>query len=204
MVPLPFLRIFCNVSARISEFLAISQHALEVIPLPDGSLPLRLFMRAPSDDGFEGAHNGPDRAGGDGRLAQIARRKGAAVLRPYKRFGGSCADRESARFREDSNDPVKMIRHDHKFVEFDVSKVQRNSNPTFPNEPAQGVRNKIRPCDVPENAVSLSRTYRNEVCIWSTVVPPFEPNGLPVHSLRVLDHQLTPRGVSHVWQTKGL
>ena len=198
-VQLPFLRIFCNVSARIGEFLAISQHALEVIPLPDGSPPLQLFMRAPSDDGFEGAHNGPDRAGSDGRLAQIARRKGAAVLRPYKWFGGGCADGESARVREDGNDPVKMIRHDDKFVEFDVSKVQPNTNPAFPNEPAQGVRNKIRAYDVPENAVSLVRTYRDEVCIWRTIVPPFEPNGRPVHFLRVLDHQLTPRGVSHVW-----
>ena len=103
---------------------------------------------------------------------QIARRKGAAVLRPYKRFSGGCGERRSALLAQDGNDPVKVIRHNHKFVEPDVSKVQRNSDPAFPHESAQCTRNETGVTDLAEDGASLVRTNGDKVRIQSAVITP--------------------------------
>jgi len=54
--PFPLPRILRDISGRSGKLLAISQHALEIISLPDGSFPAQFFMSSPCDDGFEGAH----------------------------------------------------------------------------------------------------------------------------------------------------
>ena len=83
-VPFPFLRVLCNVSTRVRVLFPVAQHTFKIIALPDWSVPTQFLVCPLGNDGFERANDCTKRARENRRLAKIARRKGAAVLRPYK------------------------------------------------------------------------------------------------------------------------
>jgi len=58
------------------------------------------------------------------------------VLRPYKVLYG--------------NDPMEVVRHDHKFMKRGLRKMHWNCYPTFSNESAEFTGSQARPDDPPK------------------------------------------------------
>src|SRR6266852_4440185 len=61
LIQLPYHWILCDISARLGDFLSISQHSLKIISLPNIAMPAKLPARLPRHGSFVGSDDRPKR-----------------------------------------------------------------------------------------------------------------------------------------------
>jgi len=166
-VPFPFQRILSDISARIRKLLAIAYDPLIVIPLPNLALPTQFVARSSGYRRLERPHNRRERASLHVLLTTFAGAHplwGRSMLRPS--------------LASNLDDPVHVVRHDHKGVQIDMGKVRWNRNPTrVHNLPKSGQFNFGR-SDAAKNTSLHLCANRDEIQSWSGIIAALQPNRL--------------------------
>ena len=117
---------------------------------------------------------------------------GRGKPRPYERLNDGRARRGGqGRLQPgpgDDNDPVKMVRHHLKDVQYHGGKPHGKGSPRYLHDPAGLAQHHLVLQDLPEEGAFILDAHRDEIRYASTVVVPAQTNGTPVMNPGIVGH----------------